>query len=304
MKYVLSSAQMKACDAYTIQTMMLPSMVLMERAALAVVQEIKKECWDHGRILVVCGAGNNGGDGFAIARLLMLEGYILQVWFVGNEGSLTEDASLQKKILEQYGGKICRNASPAEYTLVIDALFGIGLSREVTGGYADVIKKIRESGVPVIAVDMPSGISADTGQVRGTALPADATVTFAFEKLGQILYPGTEYCGKLSVADIGITDHGLQNFHGWPEGCGPDMEKTGDEKILENTVFSYGSSDLARLPERKKNANKGTCGKVGLIGGRKDMAGALILAARAAFRSGCGLVRLLSDQENRCILQT
>lgn len=209
MKYLLGSREMKALDAYTITQMQLPSAVLMERAALAVAGAVKQYMGRPKRVLVVCGSGNNGGDGFAVARLLLLEGIAADVFFAGKEESLTEETALQKKIYENYGGKLCRNFSPDEYNVVVDALFGIGLSREVTGSYAGLIGTINASRVPVVAVDMPSGISADTGQVLGAAVKADLTVTFAFPKKGQLLYPGADYCGRLLVEDIGITGHGM-----------------------------------------------------------------------------------------------
>lgn len=286
MKYLLGSREMKALDAYTITQMQLPSAVLMERAALAVAGAVKQYMGRPKRVLVVCGSGNNGGDGFAVARLLLLEGIAADVFFAGKEESLTEETALQKKIYENYGGKLCRNFSPDEYNVVVDALFGIGLSREVTGSYAGLIRTINASRVPVVAVDMPSGISADTGQVLGTAVKADLTVTFAFPKKGQLLYPGADYCGRLLVEDIGITGHGMS------------------EEERETTPFMYEREDLARLPARKNRSHKGCYGRVLLIGGAPGMAGAPGLSAAAACRAGSGLVRIFSHEKNRSILQT
>lgn len=286
MKYLLGSREMKALDAYTITQMQLPSAVLMERAALAVAGAVKQYMGRPNRVLVVCGSGNNGGDGFAVARLLLLEGIAADVFFAGKEESLTEETALQKKIYENYGGKLCRNFSPDEYNVVVDALFGIGLSREVTGSYAGLIGTINASRVPVVAVDMPSGISADTGQVLGTAVKADLTVTFAFPKKGQLLYPGADYCGRLLVEDIGITGHGMS------------------EEERETTPFMYEREDLDRLPARKNRSHKGCYGRVLLIGGAPGMAGAPGLSAAAACRAGSGLVRIFSHEKNRSILQT
>ena len=172
------------------------------------------------------------------------------------------------------GENFAENFSPNEYNVVVDALFGIGLSREVTGSYAGLIGTINASRVPVVAVDMPSGISADTGQVLGTAVKADLTVTFAFPKKGQLLYPGADYCGRLLVEDIGITGHGMS------------------EEERETTPFMYEREDLARLPARKNRSHKGCYGRVLLIGGAPGMAGAPGLSAAAACRAGSGLVRI------------
>lgn len=286
MRYLPVSQEMKELDRYTIQQMQVPSPVLMERAALAVARAVKEQYGRQARVLTVCGSGNNGGDGFAVARLLLLDGIAADVFFAGKESSMTEETALQKKIFENYGGKLCRNFNPGEYTVLVDALFGIGLSREVTGSYARLIDQINQASLPVAAVDMPSGISADTGKVMGTAVRADLTVTFAFPKLGQILYPGAEYCGRLLVEDIGITDIGLD-----------PMQK-------RRMAFHYVPEDLKGLPARKSRSHKGCYGRVLLIGGDLGMAGAAVMAARAACRTGSGLVRVLSCQENRMILQS
>ena len=282
MRYLLNSTQMKACDRYTIEQKGMPSAVLMERAALAVTEEILRYFPDQKRVLVLCGSGNNGGDGFAVARLLLLAGVRAEVCFAGQERSLTEDAALQKKIFENYGGKLCRNPQFEEYTLLVDALFGIGLSRAVEGAYAALLREAAASGLPVVAVDMPSGISADTGAVMGTALRADLTVTFAFAKPGQILYPGTEYCGTLKVRDIGVAN-----------------------PLFADVAFIYEKEDLFRLlPKRSRRSNKGTYGKVLVAGAGPGMAGAAALCGRGAYRTGCGLVRLLAADDCRTALQT
>lgn len=286
MKYVLSSREMKQWDSATIQEKGIPSLVLMERAALAVVLEVKKLLEKEGqgkgskpRVLILCGSGNNGGDGFAAARLLLLDGIHTEVWFVGKESSLTEETVLQKKIYENYGGIFCRNPKPDEYTVIVDALLGIGLSRPVTGNYEEAICLVNGSGRPVVAVDLPSGISADTGEVLGCALRATVTVCFAYPKIGALLYPGAEFCGALQVKDIGIY-------------------------CEAGNTFTYEKKDLARLPGRSPRANKGTYGKVLIIGGGENMAGAAILAAKAACRTGCGLVQILAAENNRLPIQT
>lgn len=281
MEVLLNSGQMKACDQAAIYKTGIPSMVLMERAALSVVDEMMEAHMNLASVLVVCGSGNNGGDGFAIARLLKERDVSVTIAFVGRETSMTEETALQKQICENCGIKVCTNFQEREYTTIVDAIFGIGLSRAIEGRYAQVVEWINCSHAQVVAVDIPSGISADTGKVLGTAVRADLTVTFAFRKTGQILYPGTEYCGKLICRRIGIS--------------------------LENDImpaaFIYTETDLRKVAGRRAYSNKGSYGKVLLIAGSRGMSGAAYFSALSAYRSGCGLVRILTPECNREIIQ-
>ena len=212
MKYLLTSEQMKICDSTEINHYGVPSVVLMERAALSVRDVISERYPDASDILVICGSGNNGGDGFAAARLLNMAGRRADVLFVGKHDHMTQETALQAEIFKKHGGMILPDESGVKgYDLIVDALFGIGLSREVIGRYADLIHAVNRSDTPVVAIDIPSGVSADDGQIFGCAVKADITVTMAFAKLGLMLYPGAEYCGEVIVADIGITAAGLKD---------------------------------------------------------------------------------------------
>ncbi len=290
MEYLYNAEQMKYCDEYTISQVGIPSAVLMERAALAVVEEIDKAHLDLSRVLVVCGSGNNGGDGFAAARLLNERKAASQdsvgeivLAFVGKESSLTKETAMQKQICENLGIKSSSDFMEGDYTLIIDAMLGIGLSRKVEGFYADVIRWINaRKKAKVAAVDIPSGVSADDGKILGTAVRADLTVTFAERKTGQILYPGASCCGKLVCRKIGISSEFSE------------MKK----------IFTYGKEDLQRLPKRSPYSNKGTYGKVLLIAGSEGMSGAAVLSARAAYRTGCGMVRVFTPACNRIVIQT
>ena len=284
MKYLLTSEQMKICDSTEISHYGVPSVVLMERAALSVRDVISERYPDASDILVICGSGNNGGDGFAAARLLNMAGRRADVLFVGKHDHMTQETALQAEIFKKHGGMILPDESGVKgYDLIVDALFGIGLSREVIGRYADLIHAVNRSDTPVVAIDIPSGVSADDGQIFGCAVKADITVTMAFAKLGLMLYPGAEYCGEVIVSDIGITLAGLRS----------------------DPVTALEKKDLASiLPVRRRDANKGTYGKLLLIAGTRNMAGAALLAGKAALRSGCGLVCVYSHEENRTILQT
>lgn len=284
MRYVLTAEQMKAADGRMIHEVGIPSMVLMERAALQCVNEMKKAGVDLTKTLVVCGSGNNGGDGFAIARLLFEEGYDVETIFVGNLSSRSEETRTQMKILENMGMSIGNSLPDKEYSVIIDSVFGIGLSRRIEGKYAEVIQKMNEFRGYKVAVDTPSGICSDTGKVLGCAFKADMTVTFAYPKAGQILQPGCQYTGKLKICPIGIYDPGLQD--------------------RTDVYYMFQPEDVIKnMPERMQDSNKGTYGKVLVIAGSKGMSGAAYLSAKAAYTAGAGLVRIYTEESNRQILQ-
>lgn len=282
--YLLDGEQMKAVDSYSIGTIGIPSLVLMERAALAVTARIR-ECAQRKdiSILCVCGSGNNGADGMAAARLLIQAGFHTEVLCVGGmEKEGTAEAEVQKNILHNMGAVFRNNVRFDEYDFIVDAIFGIGLSRAVTGVYAEVIEQINAAAeekpeMKIVSVDIPSGIHAGSGQIMAHAIRAHETVTFGFLKLGQVLYPGAGYAGKVTVAEIGFI-----------------------QKVQpENTVYTYSEEDLYRIPVRAADTNKGTCGKVLIAAGSKNMGGAACLSAQAAYRAGCGLVRVFTHENNR-----
>lgn len=281
MEYLVDAKNMKRCDQAAIKGLGIPAMVLMERAALVVTEELLKAVLHPSPVLVVCGSGNNGGDGFAIARLLSEQGIEVEVLFAGKDASMTEECRLQRTICENCNIKIVRNFPEKEYTTIVDALFGIGLSRDVTGDYAELIEKLNASAAYKIAVDIPSGIRSGTGKVSSVAVRADLTVTFAARKLGQILYPAADFCGRVVCRSVGI----------------PVQKK-------DAVAFALGTEDLSRLPGRLPWANKGTCGKVLLIAGSEGMSGAACLGAEAAYRMGSGLVRVLTPECNRTVIQS
>lgn len=188
MRYLPDGVQMKAADTYTIKELGVPSLVLMERAALKVVEAMHERKIDTSRTLVVCGSGNNGGDGFAVARLLEEEGMHAEVLFAGKETSLSQECALQKKIAERMGIRVFTEIPQEEYTVIIDAVFGVGLSREITGRYCDIIRWMNSRDCRKVAVDIPSGVCARTGQILGTAFRADLTVSMACMKAGCELF--------------------------------------------------------------------------------------------------------------------
>ena len=284
MEYIVNSREMKLYDNNTTEHFGIPSIVLMERAAVAFVEELKRRREDCSRVLVVCGTGNNGGDGLAIARMLALSDSQVDVVLLGDKKRVTEQNKVQQKIVSSYGHEILSEIPKGiHYTLVIDAIFGVGLSRNVEGNYADIIRMMNELEGKKVAVDIASGISADDGRVLGVAFRADYTVTFAYAKVGMLLWPGNEYSGVVVVKDIGI------NEKSWLE--------------RKPAVAAFREEDMNLLPKRKKHSNKATYGKLLVIAGSVNMAGAAYLSAKAAYAAGCGVVRIMTPEENRQIIQ-
>lgn len=225
MEYIVNSVEMKRADFNTINKIGIPSMVLMERAALGTAEELLHGDFDLKKVVVVCGSGNNGGDGFAIARLLYLKNIDVNILFPGNENKCTDETRQQMEIARKYGIRICKNDTFEGCTTIVDALLGIGISRHVEGELALLIDKMNNSGVDILSVDIPSGISADTGEVMGTAIRAKMTVTFAYKKLGLVLHPGVEYAGVVKLKDIGITDLSFEGVY--PGTTADNLRKIG-----------------------------------------------------------------------------
>lgn len=284
MKYAVDAQTMSAIDQYAMNNVGIPSLVLMEKAAMNIVELISKKHDKSERILAVCGVGNNGGDGVASARMLHELGYSVDIYLVGSEERASEQMKVQLKIVRNLGMSILNSAKISEYTVIIDALFGVGLKRNIEGKYADVIKEMNDANSVVWAVDLPSGIDGSNAKPLGIAVKANYTVTFGYNKLGLILYPGCEYAGEVFVVDIGFPKQALD--HMTPQ------------------AFYYETSDLQKLPQRKERSNKGTFGRVLVIAGSRNMSGAAYLSAKAAYRTGAGLVKILTEESNRAILQS
>ena len=286
MQLWVNAAQMKAADQYTIQKLGVPSLELMEHAAQACVQVLEDEKVDLSHVCVVCGSGNNGGDGFAIARILQNNRYSVETFCVGNPEHYTEETQEQMHRLQECGGKITYGMPQEDsYSVVIDAVFGVGLSRKVEGRYRQVIEQMNRMRGTKFAVDIPSGLSATTGCILGCAFKADYTVTFQLKKIGLELSQGRTMAGRVIVPDIGIST----------------------DSICENQeIVRTAGKDIYRkmLPDRPEDSNKGTYGRLLVIAGNKGMAGAAYLNAHAAYMTGAGLVRIYTSSDNREILQT
>lgn len=283
MKRILTGTQMRACDAAQIDAGT-PSYTLMKRAALAVAEEICRLGWEKMRILTVCGSGNNGGDGLLAARLLHLRGADVQVYFAGEWDRCTPETGRAYAEARQAGVPFVAEPEWEGFGLIVDALFGIGLSRAPEGLYGEVIQKINRSGARVLSVDIPSGVCADTGETPGPAVRADVTVSMASYKMGHVLGQGVRCSGKVVCADIGI---------------GTDLFDTAQEM----PPYVIERRELALVPRRRRDANKGTFGRVLVIAGSRGMCGAAFLCAKAAYRSGAGLVEIFTCEENRQPLQ-
>lgn len=286
MQLWVNAAQMKAADQYTIQKLGVPSLELMEHAAQACVQVLEDEKVDLSHVCVVCGSGNNGGDGFAIARILQNNRYSVETFCVGNPEHYTEETQEQMHRLQECGGKITYGMPQEDsYSVVIDAVFGVGLSRKVEGRYRQVIEQMNRMRGTKFAVDIPSGLSATTGCILGCAFKADYTVTFQLKKIGLELLQGRTMAGRVIVPDIGIST---------------------DSICEDQEIVRTAGKDIYRkmLPDRPEDSNKGTYGRLLVIAGSKGMAGAAYLNAHAAYMTGAGLVRIYTSSDNREILQT
>lgn len=286
MKKLVDSQQMRAIDTYAIETIGIPSLVLMENAANQVVKTMESKIDSEDIILVISGSGNNGGDGLAIARILLNRGYQVDVFFAGKLNHLSNETQKQLTILENLDMVIWTSLDEVEfdhYTVLVDALYGIGLTGTVTDASYAIIERMNQHHGLTYAVDMPSGISADDGKVKGIAVKADYTITFGEEKLGQILYPGGQYCGQLILADIGFPPHAAP--------------------VIHSDFYRYDRTDLKRLPKRDAYTHKGSFGRVLVVAGSENMSGAAFFSAKAAYRTGAGLVEILTVDANRTILQ-
>ena len=291
MKRAISGKLAKKIDTYSIDNGM-PSLVLMERAALKAVGHIEKIMQADGgsRIAFVCSMGNNGADGIAVARMIADDGYECLIFLVGDMEHATDEFNVQLNLARYLNIPICFFSGDIhasffdEYTVIVDALFGIGLSRDIEGEYKKVIECINASVSKVVSVDIPSGINSASGQIMGAAIHADVTVTFGYAKLGQMLYPGKEYTGRLFVEQIGFLPYDFQAYG-----------HAGDE--VESAFYFADEDDFkASVPVRARRSNKGNYGKPLIIAGSKDMTGAAFMSGLAAYRTGAGVVTVLTHE--------
>lgn len=283
-EYLVSAKEMKQLDENTISKTQIPSLVLMERASMAIAEAVMKYLNNvkDNRVLVVAGNGNNGADGICAGRILKEHGYQVDICLLSSRHEFTEELLLQKKIADIYGIPFLNEGEVdfSHYKVVIDAIFGIGLNRDVEGPAGELISKINDSECYVISADIPSGINATTGAVCGVAVKADETITFGFYKAGQLFCPGRTYCGNITKTYIAIDEHSFYD--------------------KEPSMFTY-QSDLTEKIDfgRDMAGNKGTFGKVLVVAGRDFSAGAALLCATSALRSGCGMAAVFTEAANK-----
>ena len=284
---VITADEMREIDRIAIEEYGIPGIVLMERAGLAVALKVK-EFYPDKKIVVLCGGGNNGGDGLVAARNLHNRGFKVSVLIFAKKNSFSPDCNAQYQIAKKIGIPVefrkDLNERDVHGAVLIDAVFGTGLSRPVKGSLAGVFAFINDSDVPVVAVDIPSGISSDTGEILGEAIMADYTVTFGLAKRGHLLYPGAEYTGRLFVEDIGFPAKLLTS-----------------EKINVDMIDRKMVSGL--IPLRPKYSHKGDYGHVLIVAGSRGKTGAALMAAKACLRSGSGLVTLAVPESLMNIFQ-
>ncbi len=282
---VATAVAMRNIDQRTIETYRVPGIVLMENAGLALLQALQAlwpELTRH-HVTILTGAGNNGGDGFILARHLWHRGTDVQVVMLTAAGRLRGDARRAYDMARAYHvPMVVATTSPAwsraspvlkQTALIIDAMLGTGLQRPASGLYAEVIASVNEAQKPTVAVDIPSGLSADHGRVLGPHIRATHTVTFALPKRGLLISPAAEAVGELHIVDIGIPQAAVE-----AEGIGVGMLQEADIRHM--------------LPQRHPNAHKGSHGHVLVVAGSIGKSGAAVLASQAALRAGAGLVTL------------
>ena len=284
--FILHAEEMNKLDEFAIGHIGIPQCVLMERAALGVADCILKQ-FENPSVLVLSGPGNCGGDGLALARILLDKRIKVEVFLPAPIEKCKESVQKEAGYFQAFGGEILKELSEKPYDVIVDAIFGIGLNRPVKDAFLTSIEWINsqkeKTNAHVISIDIPSGIHTDTGVILGAAVKADETVTFSYLKPGVLLYPGKEYAGKICVSSIGIDSLDV-----------PDIKKN---------IFTYGLAgakyDAVRLKKRRHDGNKGTFKRILVIAGSKEMPGAALLCSESALRSGAGLVELCTHEANR-----
>ena len=283
--YIVTARQMQELDSKTIQDIGIPGAVLMENAGRGTFEQMLRHFPDirQRKVAVLAGKGNNGGDGFVIARCLLNHSGAVKVFLLAQAETISGDAAINMRAFQRMGGAVAEIPDEAAWQralpdiqhagLIVDAIFGTGLSSAVTGLALRVIEDINKAGKPIVSVDLPSGIDASTGAVLGSAVKAHLTCTLGLVKQGLVVYPGASCAGKLEVIDIGIpqalvSSAGLQDH------------------LLEEKDFT------GKLPQRNPDSHKGTYGHAFIIAGSPGKTGAAAMAAQAAMRVGAGLVTI------------
>ena len=287
---ILTAAQMREADRYTIDEIGIPSLVLMENAGRQVVAAIEAayETQLDGRVAVLCGRGNNGGDGFVVARTLLQRGIDTSVFVIGALSEVRGDARTNLDILGRLGVTVVEIGDEqawelhfseiSQCSLIVDAIFGTGLKSAVAGMMETIIADVNASDIPIVSVDLPSGMSADTPDLVGDCVDASLTVTLAAPKLPLVLPPGEAYAGDVVIADIGIPHEVIESLEG------PHVELLTPEQLR------------GLVGPRAADSHKGDFGRLTIVAGSTGKTGAAHLAAMGALRSGAGLVTVATPR--------
>jgi len=285
---VVTAEQMRELDRLTIEQFGVPSLKLMERAGEAIAEAILKRFSNIATrgVLIVAGKGNNGGDGFVVARLLKKKRIPCEVALLARADELSLDAGHNLRAFIKLKGKVTEIGAGnfhllsqrlSKNRLIVDAILGTGMKNEVRGLFAEAITLMNASGLPIVAVDIPSGLDSDTGTLLGVAIQAEMTVALGYAKLGEVIYPGLDYVGDVVVADIGIDPRA-------------EAQVAPPSEVLERREISW------LVPRRASDSHKGSYGHLLIVAGSRGKTGAAVLACRAAMRGGAGLVTLAAPR--------
>ena len=291
---ILTGAQIRELDQYTIDHEPIASIDLMERASRAITQAITTRFESTTPVVVFAGPGNNGGDALAVSRMLSEKGYIVDAYLFNIHGTLSDNCEKNRDRLKSEGlvhsyTEVTSNFDPPKLTqqiLVIDGLFGSGLNKPLTGGFASLVKYINQSTARVVSIDMPSGLMAEDNSANNSAaiIRADLTLTLQFKKLSMYYADCQQYLGKVQVLDIRLSKEYVKSI--------PSPFSTVDAEYIRKNMLT-----------RDDFAHKGTMGNALLIAGTEGMAGAAVLASKACLRSGVGKLTALTPRCNTTVMQ-
>jgi len=279
MKTLYTSQQIKQIDQLAANYLKISSFELMQKAGAALFSYIQHD----KNVLIVAGAGNNAGDGFIMAELALEKGNNSTVWSLTAIEDLPKDA---KKAANNYmacGGTIITNPPKEQFDCIVDAIFGTGLSRNVEGKFSEAINWVNTQKTKTLSIDIPSGLDANTGTIKGCAISANITITVICYKPGLVTNNGKDKCGTLFLEDLDIPESALSDVN--------SPIKLLDKSILKHALFTH-----------KHNSHKGLFGKSLVVGGHDGMLGALILAGKSALSSGCGMVEVVSNSEQAVMI--
>jgi len=294
MNYAASSEKIKEIDRKAMEEWGIPSSVLMENAGRSTVDVLEEEfALLPEKTLVICGKGNNGGDGLVVARRLIDRGIAVDTFVLGEKSQLSEETERNANLLElitdrvtycKPGDELLLDAVRANPPLIVDAIFGIGIEGELRGSYPELVTEINDSRGKIVAVDVPSGLPVNTGNPPGPAVQADLTVTMGFIKLGTLMPSAKSYVGNQKIASVGYPETLVEKEEGvW--------------SLVDDRIASW------LLPERPIEGHKGTFGRLMVVGGSPGMTGAPILSARSGLKSGAGLVFLAGPEVSNQVFE-